>query len=445
MNERERTNYKNEFELIDKLDEVSKKLLKMEIDKRPPALVDMLKEMKIPEGLYIPSNPNYKIISIDAERSVPLKSHARVPILVNFTVYDEDAELAEQGQASTREAPDNDDSDDNEEDESESASDNNNDDDSDNDFSEASDDDDSGKKGRRATKKERRKEKKERRKEKKQEKKREKAKKKAKKKGKKGDKNAPCAPQACPLLVHLQDQRRRAPGRDDDPVHRHDQADPHRRGHRRVPLPVPRLHDGQGQGRHRVHPRRKEPARHRRVDWRGPPQLLHQQVRAGRHSRVQRRAEQLHKERCALLARVLPLPGEGQAQRKHHARRGRARHTHRLRVHIRDLARRKREVREVAVQAHKGDDRPAGRVEGGASFPEVLKALRAVLLRSEGEAQGARGDHRADDERRLPMLPVRLDKEATDEVLPRQELKGRTERDTQAYRPGLRRKVYRHV
>lgn len=189
MNERERTNYKNEFELIDKLDEVSKKLLKMEIDKRPPALVDMLKEMKIPEGLYIPSNPNYKIISIDAERSVPLKSHARVPILVNFTVYDEDAELAEQGQASTREAPDNDDSDDNEEDESESASDNNNDDDSDNDFSEASDDDDSGKKGRRATKKERRKEKKERRKEKKQEKKREKAKKKAKKKGKKGDKN----------------------------------------------------------------------------------------------------------------------------------------------------------------------------------------------------------------------------------------------------------------
>ena len=89
MNETEKTHYENEFGLIDKLDEVSQKLLPMDIDKRPPALVDMLNELEIPEGLYIPSNPNYKIISIDADHSVPLKSHARVPILVHFKVYDE--------------------------------------------------------------------------------------------------------------------------------------------------------------------------------------------------------------------------------------------------------------------------------------------------------------------------------------------------------------------
>jgi len=45
--------------------------------------------LDIPSNLCIPSNPNYKIISIDAEHSVPLKSHARVPILVHFKVYDE--------------------------------------------------------------------------------------------------------------------------------------------------------------------------------------------------------------------------------------------------------------------------------------------------------------------------------------------------------------------
>ncbi|KAK8900251.1 hypothetical protein M9Y10_002574 [Tritrichomonas musculus] len=90
MNEQEKKDYENEFGLIDKLDQVSQKLLPMEIDQRPPAFIDMLNEMELPDGLYIPSNPNYKILSIDSEHSVPLKSHARVPILVHFMVYDED-------------------------------------------------------------------------------------------------------------------------------------------------------------------------------------------------------------------------------------------------------------------------------------------------------------------------------------------------------------------
>ncbi|EAX99218.1 Phosphatidylinositol 3- and 4-kinase family protein [Trichomonas vaginalis G3] len=89
MTPQQRTLYEAEFKFIDDLDLVSQHLLPLEIPNRPSALFDKLKDMNIPEGLYIPSNPNYKIISIDAENSVPLKSHARVPILVKFKVYDD--------------------------------------------------------------------------------------------------------------------------------------------------------------------------------------------------------------------------------------------------------------------------------------------------------------------------------------------------------------------
>jgi phosphatidylinositol 4-kinase len=85
----ERRNYEAEFGFIDELDRVSQRLLPLPIDERPPALGDMLATFEIPPNLYIPSNPNYRILSIDAEHSVPLKSHARVPILVHFRVFDE--------------------------------------------------------------------------------------------------------------------------------------------------------------------------------------------------------------------------------------------------------------------------------------------------------------------------------------------------------------------
>jgi phosphatidylinositol 4-kinase len=92
MTAQERTNYEAEFGFIDALDAVSQKLLPMAMDEQPPALGDTLTALEIPSNLYIPSNPNYKIISIDAEHSVPLKSHARVPILVHFRVCDENDE-----------------------------------------------------------------------------------------------------------------------------------------------------------------------------------------------------------------------------------------------------------------------------------------------------------------------------------------------------------------
>ena len=92
MNEAQHQRYEDEFGFIDELDKVSQQLLPLPIPDRPAAFCDMLNDMIIPEGLYIPSNPQYKIISIDATHSVPLKSHARVPILVRFQVYDENDE-----------------------------------------------------------------------------------------------------------------------------------------------------------------------------------------------------------------------------------------------------------------------------------------------------------------------------------------------------------------
>ena len=79
---------KNEFDFIDNLDEISKNLLKMKIEDRKHALIESLKTTTLKEGLYVPSRPEYEILSINPESSRPLKSHSRVPILVDFKVKD---------------------------------------------------------------------------------------------------------------------------------------------------------------------------------------------------------------------------------------------------------------------------------------------------------------------------------------------------------------------
>ena len=89
MDEQEKKNKDNEFGLIKSINTISEELLGLAIDVRPNRLLDRLNELSLVDGLYIPSNPNYRILSIDAEHSVPLKSHARVPVLIRFGVYDE--------------------------------------------------------------------------------------------------------------------------------------------------------------------------------------------------------------------------------------------------------------------------------------------------------------------------------------------------------------------
>lgn len=78
----------NEFNMIEIFDKLSQQLLPLPIDKRKKQLEIELSKIKLPEGVYVPSNPEYKIISINGKKSIPLKSHAKVPILVHFNVYD---------------------------------------------------------------------------------------------------------------------------------------------------------------------------------------------------------------------------------------------------------------------------------------------------------------------------------------------------------------------
>ena len=78
--------YENETTFINSISDISASLLPMSFDDRKVALIEKLRDMTFPNGLYVPSNPEYEIIGIDAENSKPLKSHSRVPILVNFDV-----------------------------------------------------------------------------------------------------------------------------------------------------------------------------------------------------------------------------------------------------------------------------------------------------------------------------------------------------------------------
>lgn len=80
----------NEFGLIEELDRISQRLKPYKIEERREVLINELKNLNLSNDLYVPSRPEYKIIGINAEESLPLKSHSRVPILVNFEVEDKE-------------------------------------------------------------------------------------------------------------------------------------------------------------------------------------------------------------------------------------------------------------------------------------------------------------------------------------------------------------------
>ena len=47
-------------------------------------IIQKLKEIEIPVGMYLPTNPDFKITSIVVESGSPMQSAAKVPILVAF-------------------------------------------------------------------------------------------------------------------------------------------------------------------------------------------------------------------------------------------------------------------------------------------------------------------------------------------------------------------------
>lgn len=84
LNEERRVSYDNELQFINDISSISRELLPLQFEDRKKSLIQHLADMKCPKNVFIPSNPEYSIIEIDALHSIPLKSHSRVPILVNF-------------------------------------------------------------------------------------------------------------------------------------------------------------------------------------------------------------------------------------------------------------------------------------------------------------------------------------------------------------------------
>ena len=84
MSTDEQQHYDNELQFINNISEISARLLPLSFEERKTALVDELSKLIFTDDLYVPSNPEYRILEIDGINSIPLKSHSRVPILVRF-------------------------------------------------------------------------------------------------------------------------------------------------------------------------------------------------------------------------------------------------------------------------------------------------------------------------------------------------------------------------
>ena len=76
--------YFKEFSLIDRLDKLSQSLLKVPKEERTEDLRRQLQEFELAPGMYLPSHPSHRIVRIVPEGSRALKSHARVPIMIDF-------------------------------------------------------------------------------------------------------------------------------------------------------------------------------------------------------------------------------------------------------------------------------------------------------------------------------------------------------------------------
>lgn len=56
----------------------------MDKKKKKEIIKEKLLLVKIPDEIYMTSNPKYKLVGINFDSGMPMQSHARVPILVSF-------------------------------------------------------------------------------------------------------------------------------------------------------------------------------------------------------------------------------------------------------------------------------------------------------------------------------------------------------------------------
>lgn len=56
----------------------------MDKKKKKDIIREKLLQIKLPNEVYMTSNPRFKIVGINFDSGAPMQSHARVPIMVSF-------------------------------------------------------------------------------------------------------------------------------------------------------------------------------------------------------------------------------------------------------------------------------------------------------------------------------------------------------------------------
>jgi len=81
-----RRNYEDEFEFFDAVTSISGTLLPLDAHHRRTRLKEELRRIPVRGNLYLPTNSNTTVISINVNSACPMQSAAKVPILVSFQV-----------------------------------------------------------------------------------------------------------------------------------------------------------------------------------------------------------------------------------------------------------------------------------------------------------------------------------------------------------------------
>jgi phosphatidylinositol 4-kinase len=81
--------FRTEFEFFDKLLSFSGKLRRFEKPVRRKALLDFVSPVVVPRNVYLPSNPDFRIVGIKKDKCLPMQSAAKSPVLIPFEVVSE--------------------------------------------------------------------------------------------------------------------------------------------------------------------------------------------------------------------------------------------------------------------------------------------------------------------------------------------------------------------
>eukprot|EP00741_Cyanophora_paradoxa_P019401 tig00021127_g18729.t1 len=97
--------YREEFDFFNGINAISGILKPLEEGARKPKIIEELKKFSVSGGLYLPTNPDSRVVGIIYDSASPMQSAAKVPILVAFQIRDESPAALAAAAAAGRETP----------------------------------------------------------------------------------------------------------------------------------------------------------------------------------------------------------------------------------------------------------------------------------------------------------------------------------------------------